>query len=146
MGAGSRRAAVTTDAHGSGTTGESTLNDQFRPLRDTVTVFFEETLPSVINGEKEFCRAGNIHAADYKAMIMAGKAMILHTSRSRHRRAMYFVSVSAAERQNSLQEGAMQKQTRQGHASHHHSGPFLHHTPCFHNKYPSVALSSASYG
>ena len=46
--------------------GEHALDTGASPCRDAVTEFFEKLIPTVIDGEEEFCRARNMHAAEYK--------------------------------------------------------------------------------
>lgn len=36
------------------------------PQADAVTAFFEVAVPAVIDGEQQFCGAGDIHGAEYK--------------------------------------------------------------------------------
>lgn len=62
-----RGAAVAANAHGAGPAGEHALNGEAGPLADAVAVFFEVTVPAVIDGEKKFSGTGDMHGAEYKA-------------------------------------------------------------------------------
>ncbi len=66
MGAVCRCAAVAANAHGGGAAGEHALYAESGPGRYAVAIRTEIPVPAVIDGEEQFGRAGNIHAAEYK--------------------------------------------------------------------------------
>lgn len=63
MSAVRRGAAVTANAHGAGATGKHALNGESGLLADVVAVFFEVAVPAVIDGEKEFGGAWDVHGS-----------------------------------------------------------------------------------
>lgn len=69
MGTARRGTAVAADAHSAGAAGEHAFNTEAGPQADIVTVFFEVAVPAVIDGEKEFGGAGDIHGAEYKTVL-----------------------------------------------------------------------------
>jgi len=90
VGAVSRCAAVAAHAHAGGAAGEHALNAESGPGSDAVTEFIEKSVPAVIDGEEEFCRARNIHAAEYKAGFRTCKPSEPRSGDARPARALLF--------------------------------------------------------
>lgn len=75
-----RGAAVAANTHSAGPAGEHALNAEAGPLADAVAVFFEVTVPAVIDGEKKFSGTGDMHGAEYKAELRSCKHPKLRSS------------------------------------------------------------------
>ena len=90
MGAVGRCAAVTANAHGSGAAGEHALDAKTGPRGQAIAELIDEQIPAVIDGEEEFCRARNIHAAEYKAGFGTCKPSEPRSGDARPARALLF--------------------------------------------------------
>lgn len=72
--------------------GKHALDGESGPLADAVAKFFEEFIPSLIEGEKQFCGARDIHSAEYKTRQGKDKRLWLQSSRAHAAGVLLFFS------------------------------------------------------
>lgn len=83
-----RCATVAANAHAGHAAGEHAPDAETGPRGHAVAELIDEQIPAVIDGEEQFGRARNMHAAEYKMGLRACKPSESRSDDARHVRAL----------------------------------------------------------